>query len=132
MQNLDAALATMRQLQDMGVKLAIDDFGNSYASLGELKNYPNVRLKLDQSFIGELADRQDRGALAQAVIRLGHELKFNVIAEGVEADTPLHFVRDNERREIQRYHDTPPVSADAIAAMLRVPRTVQATMQIDR
>ena len=95
MQDLQQAIATMRELQMMGVQLSIDDFGTGYSSLSALKSFPISRLKIDQSFVRDLSDDEDDKAIVMAVISLGHKLNLRVIAEGVETEQQLAFFRDN-------------------------------------
>jgi diguanylate cyclase (GGDEF)-like protein/PAS domain S-box-containing protein len=119
MHNVDLAVATMRELQAIGVNLSIDDFGTGYSSLSALKTFPVARLKIDQSFVRNLPyDANDRG-IATAVISLGQKLNMKVIAEGVETDAQLAFLTDNKCDQIQGYHFSKPVGSEAIASMLR-------------
>ncbi|MBT1157270.1 EAL domain-containing protein [Aminobacter anthyllidis] len=119
MRNVDQAIATMKELQALGVHFAIDDFGTGYSSLSALKNLPVARLKIDQSFIRNLArDENDRG-IAAAVISLGQRLNMRVIAEGVETDEQFAFLHDNHCDEIQGYHFSRPIKSKAIEDLLR-------------
>jgi len=117
MQDVQKAVATMEGLQAMGVQISIDDFGTGYSSLSALKHFPVARLKIDQSFIRDIPKDQDDKAIAMAVISLGHKLNLKVIAEGVETEQQLAFLRDNDCDEVQGYHFSKPVSADEIAAL---------------
>ena len=118
MRNVDQVGATMKELQALGVHFAIDDFGTGYSSLGSLKNLPLARLKIDQSFVRNLAyDEKDRG-IAAAVISLGHRLKMRVIAEGVETEEQLSFLRESRCDELQGYHFSKPVRPEAVEEML--------------
>jgi diguanylate cyclase (GGDEF)-like protein/PAS domain S-box-containing protein len=121
MQDLDGAIATMRQFQEMGVSLSIDDFGTGYSSLSALKHFPIARLKIDKSFVRELPYGEDDRAIAMAVISLGRKLNLKVIAEGVETQQQLDFLRENDCHEIQGYHFSRPVSARDVAHMLTPP-----------
>jgi len=121
MQDLDGAIAIMTQLQAMGVRLSIDDFGTGYSSLSALKHFPIVRLKIDQSFVRELPDGEDNRAIARAVISLGRQLNLKVIAEGVETEQQLNFLRDNDCHEIQGYHYSKPVTPRELEQLLREP-----------
>ena len=121
MQDLDGAIATMTQLQAMGVRLSVDDFGTGYSSLSALKHFPIVRLKIDQSFVRELPDGEDNRAIARAVISLGRQLNLKVIAEGVETEKQLNFLRDNDCHEIQGYHYSKPVTPRELEQLLREP-----------
>lgn len=118
MQNIDLALATMNELQSLGVQIAIDDFGTGYSSLSALKTFPVARLKIDKSFINDLAVDENDQAVASAVISLGQKLNLRVIAEGVETDDQLAFLRKNNCDEMQGYHFSKAVSAHDIEKLL--------------
>jgi EAL domain-containing protein (putative c-di-GMP-specific phosphodiesterase class I) len=102
----------------MGVSLSIDDFGTGYSSLSALKSFPISRLKIDKSFISELAGNPDDQAIAAAVISLGHKLNLRVIAEGVETEAQSAFLRENDCDEMQGYLFSRPVPPDRISAIL--------------
>jgi len=118
MNDVPHAIATMRELQALGVHFAIDDFGTGYSSLSALKSFPVARLKIDQSFVRDLPYDANERSIATAVISLGQKLNMKVIAEGVENDEQLAFLRDNQCDEIQGYHFSEPVDANAVAEML--------------
>ncbi|MGX4643584.1 bifunctional diguanylate cyclase/phosphodiesterase [Massilia sp. SYSU DXS3249] len=117
MRDLQKSVAKMRELKAMGVSLSIDDFGTGYSSLSSLKTFPISRLKIDKSFVSELADNPDDQAIAMAVISLGHKLNLRVIAEGVETEQQRAFLRANECDEMQGYLFSKPVPADEIEAL---------------
>jgi diguanylate cyclase (GGDEF)-like protein/PAS domain S-box-containing protein len=120
MEDVELAVSTMRELQDLGVQLSIDDFGAGYSSLSALKTFPVARLKIDKSFIdGLLADENDK-AIAGAVISLGQKLGLRVIAEGVETDAQAAFLRNNNCDEMQGYLFSRPVPAQRIEELLSV------------
>ena len=121
MQDVGSAIEKMNELQRMGVILSIDDFGTGYSSLSALKNFPNVRLKIDQAFVCGLPGNQDDRAIATAIISLGRSLNIKVLAEGVETDKQLDFLRDNNCQEIQGYRFSPPVSPQELEKLLREP-----------
>jgi diguanylate cyclase (GGDEF)-like protein/PAS domain S-box-containing protein len=119
MQDVELAVATMKELQGLGVHLSIDDFGTGYSSLSALKHFPVARLKIDKSLIDGLpADENDR-AVASAVISLGQKLNLKVIAEGVETDAQVEFLRENHCDEMQGYHFSRPIAAREIEELLR-------------
>jgi len=119
MQDLDLAVATMKELKALGVHLSIDDFGTGYSSLNALKTFPVSRLKIDKSFIdGLLADEHDR-AVAGAVISLGQTLNLRVIAEGVETEAQAEFLRNLNCDEMQGYLYSKPLPALGIEELLR-------------
>jgi diguanylate cyclase (GGDEF)-like protein/PAS domain S-box-containing protein len=120
MQDVELAVATMKDLQGVGVQLSIDDFGTGYSSLSALKTFPVTRLKIDKSFVdGLLADESDR-AVAGAVISLGQKLNMRVIAEGVETDAQAAFLRNINCDEMQGYLFSKPLPAQGIEELLRV------------
>jgi EAL domain-containing protein (putative c-di-GMP-specific phosphodiesterase class I) len=119
MQDLDLAVATMKDLQGLGVQLSIDDFGTGYSSLSALKTFPVARLKIDKSFVdGILADENDM-AVASAVISLGQKLNLRVIAEGVETEAQAAFLRGINCDEMQGYLFSRPLPAQEIEVLLK-------------
>ncbi|NHZ81185.1 EAL domain-containing protein [Massilia sp. CCM 8695] len=118
MRDLAQSVGKMRELKAMGISLSIDDFGTGYSSLSALKSFPISTLKIDKSFVRELADNTDDQAIAMAVISLGHKLNLRVIAEGVETEQQCTFLRDNDCDEMQGYLFSRPVPAAQIAALL--------------
>ena len=119
MQDVELAVATMQRLKELGVRITIDDFGTGYSSLSALKTFPVVRLKIDKSFISDLADDVSDQAVAAAVISLAQKLHLKVIAEGVETDEQIAFLREHHCDEMQGYHFSPPVPPDDIEVLLR-------------
>jgi diguanylate cyclase (GGDEF)-like protein len=95
MHNVDAAVATLQGLKSLGVALSVDDFGTGYSSLAYLKDLPIDTLKIDRAFVRDIGTgaEEDEGVIAQAIISLGHALHLKVIAEGVETDAQLRFLR---------------------------------------
>jgi diguanylate cyclase (GGDEF)-like protein/PAS domain S-box-containing protein len=118
MLDVEQAVAMMSALQGLGVHLSIDDFGTGYSSLSALKNFPVVRLKIDKSFINDLATNDNDKAVASAVISLAKKLNLRVIAEGVETDEQLAFLRENNCDEMQGYHFSRPIGARELEAFL--------------
>jgi len=103
----------------MGVRLAIDDFGTGYSSLGQLKNFPIDTLKVDRSFIRDLATDSEDKAITSAIIAMGKTLSLTVVAEGVETIEQQDFLRDQACDEMQGYYFSKPIAADDFAALLR-------------
>jgi diguanylate cyclase (GGDEF)-like protein len=118
MQDVEQAVATMRELQILGVQLSVDDFGTGYSSLAALKNFPVARLKIDKSFISDILNNENDRAVASAVISLGQKLNLRVIAEGVETEDQVTFLRANNCDEMQGYHFSKPISAVGIEELL--------------
>jgi EAL domain-containing protein (putative c-di-GMP-specific phosphodiesterase class I) len=123
MHDAEQAVATMKELEAIGVHFSIDDFGTGYSSLSALKSFPVARLKIDQSFVRNLEHDADDRSIATAVISLGQKLNMNVIAEGVETDEQLAFLQANNCDEIQGYFFSRPIEPNAIEVMLRQQNT---------
>jgi diguanylate cyclase (GGDEF)-like protein len=123
MHNAEAAIMILRGLKSLGVRLSVDDFGAGYSSLNYLRRLPIDTLKIDQSFVHDIADRTagDGGILAQAIISLGHSLNLKVIAEGVETQAQLTFLRTHRCDEVQGYFFSKPLPPDEYARMLAGP-----------
>ena len=119
MDDVGRAVATMHRLRDLGVQLSIDDFGTGYSSLSSLKDFPVSRLKIDRSFVSMLPGNANDCTLAKAVIALGHQLNLKVVAEGVETQHQQDFLRDCRCDEMQGFHFSRPVSAQAVQTMLQ-------------
>ncbi|WP_156386921.1 MULTISPECIES: EAL domain-containing protein [unclassified Rhizobium] len=118
MQDVQQAIATMHELEALGVQLAIDDFGTGYSSLSALKRFPVKRLKIDRSFVMDIPADEDDKAITSAIISLAQELGMQVIAEGVETEAQVAFLRDNGCNEIQGYFFSRPVPAGDIAQLI--------------
>lgn len=103
MQSADLSVNIMQELKDMGVQIAIDDFGTGYSSLSYLKRFPIDTVKLDQSFISEMATASSDAAIVSAVIAMAHALKLKVVAEGVETREQLDLLRREGCEEMQGF-----------------------------
>jgi diguanylate cyclase (GGDEF)-like protein/PAS domain S-box-containing protein len=119
MQDVELAVATMKELQGLGVHLSIDDFRTGYSSLCALKSFPVSRLKIDKSFIDGLLANENDKAVADAVISLGQKLDLRVIAEGVETEAQAAFLRIINCDEMHGYLFSKPLPAEGIEEMLR-------------
>jgi len=112
-------IETLRRLKDAGIHISIDDFGTGYSSLSYLKRFPIDALKIDRSFVMNVTSDPDDAAIATAIILMGHSLKLSVVAEGVETESQLEFLRVLQCNEIQGYLFSPPVPADRAEQLLR-------------
>ena len=119
MEDTDQAAEILHTLKAMGIHLAIDDFGTGYSSLNYLKRFPIDTLKIDQSFVRDITTDPDDAYIAEAVIALAHSLRMKVIAEGVETEEQLTFLRAHGCDHIQGYLYSKPVAAPEIENWLR-------------
>jgi diguanylate cyclase (GGDEF)-like protein len=125
MHNVDAAIATLQGLKSLGIALSVDDFGTGYSSLSYLKNLPIDKLKIDRSFVRDIgtgAESHD-GVLAQAIISLGHNLQLHVVAEGVETDAQVRFLKRHRCDEVQGFFYGEPVEPALHAKLLSKAKT---------
>ncbi len=120
MQHAEATDAVLQALKAMGVRLALDDFGTGYSSLSYLKRFPIDALKIDRSFVREITSNPDDATIVSAVIHMGRSLKHRVIAEGVETQEQLAFLRNLDCDESQGYYFSPPVPAEQFARLLEI------------
>jgi diguanylate cyclase (GGDEF)-like protein/PAS domain S-box-containing protein len=119
MRDVEAAVATMKELQQLGVQIAIDDFGTGYSSLSVLKTFPAVQLKIDRSFIKDIVRDTNDQAVATTVIELARKLNLRVIAEGVETEAQMAFLRDHDCEEMQGYYFCKPITALEVEKLLQ-------------
>ena len=117
--SVEHIIATFQQLRDLGVKLAIDDFGTGYSSLSYLKRIPVDYVKIDQAFIRGLGQGSEDAAITRAIIAMAHGLSLKVVAEGVERQEQLEFLRAERCDEVQGYLISRPVEAERLAGLLR-------------
>lgn len=112
MQNLDTAESVLRRLKALGVSLAMDDFGTGYSSLGYLKRFPFDCLKIDRSFVQNITTEPDDALIAIAVIAMAHSLGLYVVAEGVETESQMRYLRQQNCEQLQGYFFSQPLPAD--------------------
>ncbi|MFG6464417.1 putative bifunctional diguanylate cyclase/phosphodiesterase [Roseateles sp. DXS20W] len=115
MDNPSVAITVMNELHERGVRLSIDDFGTGYSSLAYLKKFRVSKLKIDQSFVRDLTDDAEDRAIVDAVIRMAGALGLQTLAEGVETDGQLAFLRRQGCQAVQGYLFSRPLTADAFA-----------------
>ncbi len=114
MQNADQTIAALHELKATGIQISLDDFGTGYSSLSYLKNLPLNRLKLDRSFVNDLAKETKNEAISKAIIGLAHNLNLKVIAEGVETFDQLELLRSMKCDEVQGFLFSKPVGVQKI------------------
>ena len=121
MESAEEVIQSLREIRQLGVHLTADDFGTGYASLSYLRNFPLDGIKIDTTFVGDIDNDQDGdgGGLASAVIAVGHCLGMNVVAEGVETQTQLDYLRWRDCDEVQGYLISEPLSSDDFIAMVQ-------------
>ena len=122
MQNSETTLATLHRLRELGVKISMDDFGTGYSSLSYLRSFPFDKIKIDRSFVRDLAERPDCMAIIRAVVGLGTSLGIATTAEGVETPEQLERLRAEGCTEVQGFLFSPPRRASDVALMLREER----------
>jgi diguanylate cyclase (GGDEF)-like protein len=122
MQNAEVSISTLGSLKDLGVSLSMDDFGTGYSSLNYLKRFPIDRIKIDQSFVRDITQDPDDAAIAIAVIAMAHSMQLSVVAEGVETEEQLAFLRRNLCDEMQGFLFSPPVPAAEFEKLLKTNR----------
>jgi diguanylate cyclase (GGDEF)-like protein/PAS domain S-box-containing protein len=116
--DVENTLDTVRQLKAMGVRLSIDDFGTGYSSLSYLKRFAVDRLKIDRSFVRDLNADPDNAAIVRAVIQLARSLRLDIIAEGVETEAQLAFLREEGCPGVQGFLFSRPLSSADLKAFL--------------
>jgi EAL domain-containing protein (putative c-di-GMP-specific phosphodiesterase class I) len=113
------AIAIMNRLQQSGVRMSIDDFGTGYSSLNYLKRFNIYKLKIDQSFVRDITIDPEDKAIVSAIIGLARTLGFQTIAEGVETQGQLAFLREQGCDEVQGYFFSRPLPADQFETFMR-------------
>lgn len=119
MSNAGQTATTLQAFRELGVQLAVDDFGTGYSSLAYLKRLPITTLKIDKEFIGDLTRDADDEAITSTVITMAHSLGLNVVAEGVEEEAQVLFLRAHRCDEIQGYWLSPPLDAHRCLGLIR-------------
>ena len=119
MKNVDRGVKTLQELKSLGIKLAVDDFGTGHSSLSYLKRFSADVLKIDQSFIRDIATDPDDATITRTIIDLAHNLRMQVIAEGVESAAQLDFLLHNNCDEMQGYYFSKPLPVDGCTAFLK-------------
>jgi diguanylate cyclase len=120
MADIDQAIHTLKILQSLGIKIAIDDFGKGYSSLHYLSRLPIDILKIDQSFVRRLPDDHQAIAISNAIITLAHDLKLGIVAEGVETEPQVRWLTAHGCHVMQGHLYSPALPAEDFAALLQL------------
>jgi diguanylate cyclase (GGDEF)-like protein/PAS domain S-box-containing protein len=119
MKRAGSAESILRRLRERGVQLAVDDFGTGYSSLSYLRKFPIDALKIDQSFVRQITTTPGETTIVTAIISMGRSLKLRIVAEGVETQEELEFLRAHHCDEAQGYYFSRPVVAQQFAKLLK-------------
>lgn len=122
MEEPERTIGILRELKQLAIKLSLDDFGTGYSSFGYLSRFPIDTIKIDQSFVRTLATERQSALIAVTIIDLAHRLGLRVVAEGVETEAQLAYLRQQGCDEIQGYYFSRPVPAEVFGEMLRTGR----------
>ena len=114
----EQAVDILRRLKELGIRVAIDDFGTGYSSLAYLKRFPIDSVKVDRSFVEDIPEDVDSMAIAQAVIAMAHSLRLKVVAEGVESEAQLSFLRGEGCDEMQGHYFSEARAASEISGIM--------------
>ena len=117
--NSDVMLSVLGKLNERGVKLSIDDFGTGYSSLSYLRQFPVYKLKIDRSFVQAMTADSDGAAIAATIINMAQSLNLKAIAEGVETEQQIVFLREHNCDEVQGYYFSKPLAAGDFGEKLR-------------
>lgn len=124
LQNAENVINTMHELKSQGISFALDDFGTGFSSLSYLQRLPVARIKIDHSFVTNITSNPNDAAIVRAVVGMAHSLGIRVIAEGVETEGQLGFLRGVACEEIQGYFFSRPLPMDEFALLLREGRSI--------
>jgi diguanylate cyclase (GGDEF)-like protein len=124
MHDVEHTIRMLNLFKEMGIQISVDDFGTGYSSLSYLKRFPIDMLKIDQSFMNNICTDNDAAAIASAIVALGHSLKLQVLAEGVESKEQLLFLKSIGCDEIQGYHFSKPLPAEILKDLFRVEKRI--------
>jgi EAL domain-containing protein (putative c-di-GMP-specific phosphodiesterase class I) len=119
MRSKDVTVAVLRKLKGIGITVSLDDFGTGYSSLSYLRGFPIDTIKIDRSFIRDMTTDPDAAAITAAIISMAKTLSLRVVAEGVETEEQLAFLREHGCDEMQGFLFSPPVPAEQATELLR-------------
>jgi diguanylate cyclase (GGDEF)-like protein/PAS domain S-box-containing protein len=128
MENVEAAIEMLQQLQKLGIELSIDDFGTGYSSLSYLHRFPISTLKIDRSFVSRMNDQSENAEIVRTIVMLARNLKMNVVAEGVETQDQLAQLAMLECDYGQGYYFSKPLDVESAARLLSDRHTYVVTL----
>ncbi|MBW2674103.1 MAG: PAS domain S-box protein [Deltaproteobacteria bacterium] len=120
MNNPPLMIKVLSKIKKLGVRLAIDDFGTGYSSLAQIKNFPIDTLKVDRSFIRNLPNNSEDKAITEAILHMGKALSLTVVAEGVETQDQMDFLKEHACDEMQGFYFSKPIVPEQFADLLRI------------
>lgn len=121
MKDIDVTLDILKDLKSIGVRISLDDFGTGYSSLNYLKRLPIDTIKIDKSFIDEITEDSKEEAIAESIIALAHKMNLSVVAEGIETQKQLEFIKEQKCDKAQGYYFSKPLPVDEIERLLSFP-----------
>jgi diguanylate cyclase (GGDEF)-like protein len=124
MDNVQSNVDLLNRLQTEGIRLSIDDFGTGYSSMAYLKRFPIEQVKIDRTFVRDIPGDRDDEAITTAIIAMAHSLGLSVVAEGVETEEQLNFLRNSGCDIMQGYYFAEPRPPEQVAVFLRSPAAV--------
>jgi len=127
MHNPERGVATLTKLREMGIQIAVDDFGAGHASLSQLRMLPLTTLKIDQAFVRHCDTHASDGAIVNAIVTMAHSLGLRVVAEGVETSGQAEFLRERDCDMQQGFYFSRPVTAERMAELLRAGQNLRPT-----
>jgi EAL domain-containing protein (putative c-di-GMP-specific phosphodiesterase class I) len=119
MHNPALIISMLSKIKSMGVRLAIDDFGTGYSSLAKIQRFPVDTLKIDRSFIRNIPEDAEDKAVTEAIIAMGKSLSLTVVAEGVETEDQMNFLKEHACDEMQGYYFSKPIGPEQFADLVR-------------
>ena len=128
MSDPEESIAILEKLSTMGVLVSIDDFGTGYSSMSYLRRFPIDKIKIDRGFISEAMSKPDDASIVRAIVSLAHNLRLKVVAEGVESNEQLDFLKTLSCDQYQGYHYSPALPAPQFQALVRSKRDAAAEL----
>jgi len=128
MKNAEVATSILQSVREIGMRVAMDDFGTGYSSLSYLSKFPLDAIKIDQSFVRQIAKSPNETTIVNAIISLGQNLRLRVIAEGIETVEVLAFLQSRQCDEAQGFFFSRPIPAEQLPTLLRSERFHQSVV----